>query len=1636
MTGARKIAGGRATEAGMAFQAAVATWFATQMLADMPIGASFGLPGALKIVGMQCETGDALDDVVVRLNDGSTIFTQCKTRPSLTSSADSLLGKALGQLVDLYIQYGRAALTGTANVALLAVAENAPASLDILEAGCRMFDHGGVWVPVIAQAPDDRRHALSVFEAHVRAAWAVRTPLALTADDIVAMARLFRIRRFVEDTTGATWREMSHLLGRRLFGRDEAGEAPLAALLGVSRKSIRTGAPVDRAGLLRALRAEGHIDVSAPAYDKDIAALRAYSDNERKRLRKHTRLPLGDGIPIHRECLAPLLDATAGGSLLVTGDPGAGKTGVLLTMADRLAAGSGPMLFLSVERFSGLTLRSQFRTELKLDHDPVDVLAAWPGGEPGILIVDALDASRGGPSEQVISTFIADAVEKVGARWSIVASIRSFDLRNGQRFREIMPGAPPNRSFAEKGLDNVRHFHVPRLSSGELAAVSAASAKLSELEGTAPQKLRDLLRNIFNLSLAAELLDAGVDAPSIRTVATQSELIRKYEDIRLPSQRLQRAAKAAVTLMVQRRQLAVRAIDIDSDAVDDVRTVGVLLAAGDDRVAFAHHILFDHIAGRFYLAWDDTAALKRQLSGDPSIGLMLGPALRFALEQVWQDDAGGRPITWRFLADLAAAAEPDPVVVSIALRTAAERVEGPADVEALCQMIATPADHQPVARLLSQLARFVGMAIAERGDLPTPVALAWSNVAEAAAASAASHMADVARILLMTLAEKPALTDAGVMAVFGRAARSLLTMAWSSTPENPLLASAGIRFTAKSYGSDPAASRALLQRILEDRFDAHASEEAPWLAEGVRSIIPHDPVFVARTYATLFARDVTDEGKTWIGGSASRILPLTSTRRQDYQHARWHLNQALRPFLDADPVGGTAAVVGAVRGLDVDKRRGRDDPSQPTSLVINGKQVQIVDDLLSLQDWRGADTRDEEPLTAFVDFLRSCSRDAFRTVVTTTLARPANAAVWARLLGVATERPGVAEDLLWPLASNPTFAALRGLARDAVIFLAAAYEHRSAEDRVAFERRALTDGLFGEGRESRWWRSVLGRLLSILPPDLLATSEMRARRTEMDIAGDLTGNRPFVSMTVGWGSSEDIVDSMLQSGGADLERSPDREIRAASRKVEDDVKLGGENANAVTLTALWGHIVELVEALDAGDANSPHPQLVHSSWGAVCNGVELLAKSAAYDPAAAGLPDLATMLALIDRLSASPYPEVGDTEADMMAWGNWDVRVYAASSLVALAPRFADVRPDIVDRMQACLQDPVPTVRLQVAQAVNVLWEVAHDRMWEMVTQIAETETHEGILSFFIAGPLGPISREYPERCVALLSQLLERDWATASGKERTGRDRDAEAAANLTAFLYVARDQPKAWEWIARWASDLRRGEPYLSPMLYGLRQVFFFPYGASPKPDQLEMAGRAHRLLNLLVTAAAETLVKTRPHLLGRPDEATVAKWRPLYEAADAVLSQVCNQLYFGSGAFRSRGDTEQPGLTDAHAKQRFLADYAPALDAIATHAQSRTVHNLLELLAFLVEGDPNGVFDRIANILLGPAAEDGYQFESLGLDSLVKLIRRYLADHRDIFESRDRREKLVEVLKLFSSAGWPDALKLLFELPDLLR
>ncbi|MYG27510.1 MAG: ATP-binding protein, partial [Boseongicola sp. SB0677_bin_26] len=260
--------------------------------------------------------------------------------------------------------------------------------------------------------------------------------------------------------------------------------------------------------------------------------------------------------------MTPLKVAIEGGSVLVVGEPGAGKTGVLVAIAMEMLDRNDPLIFLSADRLAGVATRNDLKDELALEHDLLDVLAAWPGTAPGTLIIDALDASRGGTSERVLSDLIEDGLRKIGHRWSIVASIRTFDLLNGKRLRGIAAGNPPFDAFVEPGLEQVRHFRIPRLSENEVEDVAQRRPELHALFKSAPSSVRDLLLNFFNLALAVELLEDGALGESIQTIETQSDLIDRYDNLRLPSGKLRCAAEDAVEVMVNRHRLYVPRIKV------------------------------------------------------------------------------------------------------------------------------------------------------------------------------------------------------------------------------------------------------------------------------------------------------------------------------------------------------------------------------------------------------------------------------------------------------------------------------------------------------------------------------------------------------------------------------------------------------------------------------------------------------------------------------------------------------------------------------------------------------------------------------------------------------------------------------------------------------------------------------------------------------------------------------------------------------------------------------------------------------------------------------------------------------------------------------------------------------------------
>jgi len=1633
----RMNAGGRATEAGMDFQAEVGTWLAAHLLARMPVGGRFGLANAALPVSLQLETGDGLDDIRLAQDDASLIDLQSKTNAGLSKSVESPLGKTISQLVRIVIN-ARAAgnVVDPMKVrAVLAVSAGASRTLDALERGCRAFDLGGSWVDTKAGRPATESEALDLFETHVRAAWLTHSTTPLTDEELVTMARMFCVVRFSINEGEDNWREASRLLGVRLYGSEAAGDAPLHTLKGIVRDMIGSGAAADRAGLLHELRRLGHNDVAAADYAADLERLSTATKMELTRLAGHTRLPIAGGIPIRRTSDGPLDAALDTGSLIVVGEPGAGKTGTLVTLAQMHQAAGDTVVFLSVDRFPGVAIAADLQSELGLAHPLIEVLAAAPGSGRKLLIIDALDAARGGAAEGVFSQLI-EVLSTSAPDWTVIASIRTFDLRNGRRFRDAMPGSPPDPAYAEPDLDNVRHFLVPRLAEDDLDAAGAASPDFGALFSAAPDKLRDLLRNVFNLSLAAQLLADGTSPDSIRTVGTQSDLIDAYEDRRLVGTSMHRAAAATVSAMVERRRLAVRKVVVEHDQLDTVIQTGVLTESGD-LVSFAHHVLFDHVAGRFFLEWDNPARLISQISGDSAIGLMLAPALRFTIERLWRDDANDKAQVWGLIADISGDPAVDPVLANVALRTAIQRVSTKTDIAGLVALIAACPNDETLAIMLSRLARFVGLAVGAAGNILPDEALAWAMVADAAISAHSSNLVDATRFLLQILFDNADLNEAELLNVFNRAARALLIFAWAADPLMQQTATNAIRFVGKSFVADPVASRALLDRILRDpHFSLHADKEAPWLSEQIIPIAHADADFAIEIYRVLYSRDITDNSTSFVGGQMSRILPLSSNRSQDYSHCRYNLGRRVTRLLEFAVPLGTRAIIEASLGdtdrtmpLGNDRKQVAVSGRTPFDLLGYDNEYKAWDDT---ENRHG--TQDDDVLAQFVAHLRSCSPAVFAETVEAAAAGYAAPAVWKRIFGVGAERVDKVADLLWPFACNITILMHRDIVRDAVHFLAMVYPLRSIEERTTFENEALRPDLFADETEQRWWRHTLSRFLSSVDVTAIATDTMRALREDLLATNELLGNASTISVSVSWESSRGVTRSLLAHEGVDVEEGVDAQMLSRSEALYEKVVATSSDSGAKALAALWEDILATIAFYDA-HADTLHDKVGQPVWGHVSNAIEHIASAATYAPSVDGMPSLDELLAVLQRLWASRFPEVKETDENSSLNGsNWDVRVYAADAYVSLAGRFGADHREIVDMFDVILADPVPQVRLQVVQNLQVLSHVAPEKMWDLAERIARNEPHNSVLSHLLHDVIPRFIWHDVEKCKVIIEIVRARS-ETIRRDDKSGRDEVAKQLGSLTAQLWCWQNEAIALEWLKAWVSDPAAHREFCTAFLSMLRSAFFTRYMEGENYDA-GLSDRAQQAAMVILEACSAAADASYTALTdGTVDGAERDAAVTTYNSGEAVIGYLMNQLYFGSGAYTDNREG-LVGLISPKEMHRFLVNYRPMLALLAASHEPSTPHHLVQLYEFLIPGDPVSVFDSLHALLTGAAKREGYHHESLAVSVIVRMITRYIADYRSVFEDNARRTALVEILRLFSDIGWPEALNLLYALPDLLR
>ena len=1495
---------------------------------------------------------------------------------------------------------------------MIAVGPGSPATTRIdLAKGLEARRQPGA--PVLTQA---QTKALAQFDACVRLAWAASgTTEPLTTDTLHAISRLTYV--YMIDPNGSDRTAWAAALGPALESPAD-GPATFNVLERVAGDLMSNRAGRTLPTLRADLMARGARLAHRPDFRKDIAALAAYSLQTEQTLAGLEVVEAETGVPvgIARHCQATVNAAALGGDLLLIGEPGAGKSAVINALGRALRARGNDVVQLAVDRFSVESLEGLSRA-LGLDHDMPAVLGAWDGPEPAFLLIDALDASRGGSGEAAFKRLIESVVE-LGGRWTVVASIRTFDLRLGHNFRALFKGTPPDRRLQGDGFSDVRHVQVAPWSEEEFSELLARAPRLAQVLENSTPKLREVAMVPFNTRLLADLVAAGAVSQDFSAIDSQIALLNLYWDLRVRrhGSAAEVCLRSVVEEMVASRTLRAPRVKVaaaDPGILDALTGEGVLVTTNSERsVQFRHHLLFDYVASRVFLDPDGVVDGSATFPKAEGLGLVLAHAMGFLLQSLWSEDADHNRF-WKAVSNLLGATDCDPVIRSIAARMAAELPASADDIDAFAKTVTSGS-----AKAIDALPHVAGaMAVRLEDEQGVPLG-PWVHL-ELQLSANPGPIAGVLRMMAFMLIDRT--QDPALRSDLGKAVRALLAHGYA-LPDTQTLATQAIGFVADTIATDLTASVTLLREALtESRFDRFAAQELPALARKIGSIAAASPSFAAEVYQCAFAGQITDNKQTSMG--SGRILNLTSNSRQDFESARWSLKEYFPKFLAASPLEATDALLGAMAGYVARAHAPSEGMDERTVPVLGtGVRLQPDHSYIWAHEAHPQHAHDADALLSqFETWLETGDEASVLAAANHALRNGYLAVTWSRLFMAAATRGGPLAALLLPYASRPEFLITPDTRKVAVDLLAAQYEAVPLADREALETELLGLPFDDFAHPEAAKEGFLRRLFGTIGAARLATDG--ARDVVAEAPEGETINNPLYSISVGWGSGGDDYYWLNQETKAD---PAVRETIAALDLVRQELRLEVNDKEPVqSLPAATDALTSLKRQLDTGAI--PDPNLRHRAEGAFAQGVHKLVNSDLIDSETP--PEtLAQLVGWTEDSSRMLNPEVDkETEAkfeDHSGWGSPAARIEAAEAALDLCLKRPEVYPGLEALIDRMLVDPHPAVRLNTAIRLVRIWDIDRQGFWARVTRVAEAEENRSVLDTFVCQTLSNVQWHGAERQVAdLVLPLLDRCPAD-NPRNNSIRGHLVQMTLQFWMRFHFADGAQRVRAWFAQTMDNAEE----VRDSIQWLRAAYAAGLRGPADPDPAADRALAIELTIQAVSQAGDAL--THYATLTAPTDAETERAK----SAVQIIDTVCQQLYFSSGAFQ-HGDQNPPPMPLEGAAV-FLHEATPILRLIGEHGGPHTVYYLIQLLEHLIEADPAGAFDLIAFAVLKGGQQTGYQFEHLASELMVTLVGRYLADHKEIFDDPARRTALVDTLEVFVAAAWPSVRRLFYRLPELLQ
>jgi hypothetical protein len=332
--------------------------------------------------------------------------------------------------------------------------------------------------------------------------------------------------------------------------------------------------------------------------------------------------------------------------------------------------------------------------------------------------------------------------------------------------------------------------------------------------------------------------------------------------------------------------------------------------------------------------------------------------------------------------------------------------------------------------------------------------------------------------------------------------------------------------------------------------------------------------------------------------------------------------------------------------------------------------------------------------------------------------------------------------------------------------------------------------------------------------------------------------------------------------------------------------------------------------------------------------------------------------------------------------------------------------------------------------------------MWQIIDVVASDEKNFAVLD----GLLHSMDWLWQSALEEVMNYVTE--TATEAVLNAQPDDHIHETLAQIHLFQYFRTGRPECQAYIANLVANCEgeRENKALLAQLHGCRAGGWMTAGDPLKPEAAaeKMRERTWAFLTDLLDSAQTKLEQQRD------------KWRQLYESGKAetkrgkavrakldrlahLVDGIGTQLYFASGAFDDKRGQDDERLTPTETT-RYWKEAKPLLEKLANEPHPHTAYQLVQTLRHLLPCDPEAAFNlSAASIKTSSAA--GFQHESMAANEVVKLVEQVLADHREIFHTRNGSESkslsaLLDVLDLFVEAGWHQARQLTHRLEEIYR